>query len=57
MRLLRKELMSTAGVIPQSLQLQAQATLVRLGGCHKLGQCAKSCPRRSLFLQSGPRTI
>jgi hypothetical protein len=44
-----------SGLIPQSLQLQAQATLASLSWCHKSGQCAKSCARRSVCFcsQSG----
>jgi hypothetical protein len=47
--------LSIPGLIPQSLQLQAQVTLASLGRCHKSGRCAKSCARRSLCFcsQSG----
>ena len=38
-----------AGVIPRSLQIQAHV-LASLGSCHKSGQCAKSCARRSVCL-------
>ena len=37
-----------AGLIPQSLQLQAQVTLPSLTWRHKSGQCAKPCARRSV---------
>jgi hypothetical protein len=37
-----------AGIVPWSLQLQAQVTLVSLDWCHKSGECTKSCSRRSL---------
>ena len=44
-----------AGVIPESIRLHAQLTLASLGRCHKSGECAKSCARRSVCLcsQSG----
>jgi hypothetical protein len=38
-----------AGVIPRSLQLHAHVLAI-LGSCHKSGQCAKSCARRSVCL-------
>jgi len=45
---------SKAGLIPQRLQLQAQVTLASLDWYHKLGECAKSCARRSVcFCRSG----
>jgi hypothetical protein len=37
-----------AGLIPLSLQLQAQVRVGSLGWCHKSGECAKSCARRSV---------
>jgi len=39
-----------AGVVPQTVQLQAQAhvTLESLGWCHKPGERAKSCACRSV---------
>jgi len=35
----------TAGLISQSLQLQAQVTQTSLGCCHKSVECAKACAR------------
>jgi hypothetical protein len=45
----------TTRLIPKSLQHHAQAMLVSLGCCHKSGECAKSCARRSVCFcgQSG----
>jgi hypothetical protein len=37
-----------AGLIPQSLQLQAYVWLASLGWCHKSSECARSCARRSV---------
>jgi hypothetical protein len=37
-----------AALTPQSLRLQAQLMLASLGSCHKSGECAKSCARRSV---------
>jgi len=44
-----------AGLIPQSLQRQAQVTLASLGWCHSTAECAKSCACRSVCFcsQSG----
>ena len=41
------ETISTAGEIPQCLELQVQVTLVSIGRSHKSGECAKLCARRS----------
>jgi len=41
-----------AGLIPQSLHLQTQVTLASQSWCHKPGQCAKSCARRSVCFHS-----
>jgi len=46
-----------AGLIPQSLHLQAQVTLASLGWLHKSWECTKKIARRSVLLcsQSGGR--
>jgi hypothetical protein len=46
---------SIAGLILQSLQLQAKVKLPSVGCCHKSEACAKSCARRSVCFcsQSG----
>jgi len=41
-----------AGLIPQSLQLQAQVTLASLDWSQNWRQCAKSCARRSVYFCS-----
>ena len=41
-----------AALIPQSPQLQAQVRSESLRWCHKSGECAKSCARRSVCLWS-----
>jgi len=41
-------LTTITGLIPQSLQLQALVRLASLGRFCKLGECAKSCARRSV---------
>jgi hypothetical protein len=47
-----------AGLIPQSLQLQAQVTLASLGSYHKSVEYTKSCARTSVCFcnQSGDGT-
>jgi len=44
-----------AGLISQSLLPKTQATSANLAWCHKSGECAKSCARRSVCFctQSG----
>jgi len=42
------EAVSISGLITQNLHLQAQITLASLSWCHKSGQCANSCARRSV---------
>lgn len=42
----------STGLIPQSLQLQAQVTLASLGWCHTSIECAKSCARISVYFCS-----
>jgi len=39
---------SIAGLIPKGFQPQAQVKLANLDLCHKSGECAKSCARRSV---------
>jgi len=47
-------LFRTAGLVPQSLQLQEYLTLAIIGRCHNSRDCAKSRARRSrCFFQSG----
>jgi len=43
------------GLISQRLQLQTQVAVASLGWCHKEGECAKLCARRSVCFcsQSG----
>ena len=36
-----------AVLIAPRLQLQAQVMIASLGSCHRSGECAKSCVRRS----------
>ena len=42
----------TAWLIYQSLRFQAQVKLASLGWCHKTGECANSCARRSVCFWS-----
>jgi hypothetical protein len=45
-------------LIPQSIQLRAEVMLASLGWCHKLGECAKSCARRSVcFCHQSDRVV
>jgi hypothetical protein len=46
---------SIPGVIWQGLQLQGQVTLASLGWCHKSGECARLCARRSVCFCSQGR--
>jgi len=39
---------TNVGIIPRSLQLQAQVKLPSLDWCHKSGQCTNSCARGSV---------
>jgi hypothetical protein len=50
---------NVAGVIPQSLQLQAQVKIASRSWRHKSGECAKSCARESVCFcnQSSGGTI